>query len=95
MTDGSTILMPRLLVCTLVFGDSLRDAAAAQDRMPPIPADKLTPAQKQAVDEYKKARGGEAVGSVGGADTKSGTDVADQDAERLPALQQHAAAQAE
>jgi hypothetical protein len=27
--------------------------------MPPIPADKLTPAQNKTVDEYKKARGGE------------------------------------
>ena len=31
-------------------------SAAAQDRMPPIPADKLTDAQKKAIDEFKAAR---------------------------------------
>ena len=30
--------------------------AAGQDRMPPIPADKLTDAQKKAIDEFKAAR---------------------------------------
>lgn len=30
--------------------------AAAQDRMPPVPADKLTEAQKKAVEEFKAAR---------------------------------------
>ena len=30
--------------------------AAAQDRMPPIPADKLSAAQKKAVEEFKAAR---------------------------------------
>jgi 4-carboxymuconolactone decarboxylase len=45
-----------------MFGLAFAAAAAAQDRMPPIPADKLTPAQKQAVDEHKKARGGEVSG---------------------------------
>src|ERR1700730_1859862 len=30
--------------------------AWAQDRMPPIPADKMTPAQKKAVAEYKDIR---------------------------------------
>ena len=30
--------------------------AAAQDRMPPIPADKLTAAQKKAIEEFKAAR---------------------------------------
>jgi 4-carboxymuconolactone decarboxylase len=36
--------------------------AAAQDRMPPIPADKLTDAQKQAMKEFKAARGAELSG---------------------------------
>jgi hypothetical protein len=27
--------------------------------MPPVPGDKLTPAQKKTVDEYRKAPGGE------------------------------------
>jgi len=34
----------------------------AQDRMPPIPADKMTPAQKKAVDEYKQLRGQDLTG---------------------------------
>ena len=63
--------------------------------MPPIPADKLTPAQKQAVEDYKKARATEVSGPVGRADTKSGAHVTNQDAERLPALSEHAAAQIE
>ena len=31
-------------------------SAVAQDRMPPIPADKLTEAQKKAIEEFKAAR---------------------------------------
>jgi 4-carboxymuconolactone decarboxylase len=61
MTDGSN-QTPRLVVSTLVFGLAFGIPAAAQDRMPPIPADKMTPAQSQAVDEYKKARGTEVSG---------------------------------
>jgi 4-carboxymuconolactone decarboxylase len=37
-----------------IFGAS--GSAAAQDRMPPIPADKLTDAQKKAIEEFKAAR---------------------------------------
>jgi 4-carboxymuconolactone decarboxylase len=37
-------------------------APAAQDRMPPIPADKLTAAQKKAVEEFKAARSAEVSG---------------------------------
>ena len=37
-------------------------SAAAQDRMPPIPADKLTAAQKKAVEEFKAARSAEISG---------------------------------
>ena len=62
MTCGSNKTMPRLLVCTLVFGLAFGNSPGAQDRMPPIPADKMTPAQKQAVEEYKKVRGTEAGG---------------------------------
>ncbi len=36
--------------------------AVAQDRMPPIAADKLTEAQKKAIDEFKAARGAEVSG---------------------------------
>jgi 4-carboxymuconolactone decarboxylase len=59
MACASTKTIVRLLAGTLVFGFVVPAIAAAQDRMPPIPADKLTPAQKKTVDEYKKARGGE------------------------------------
>jgi 4-carboxymuconolactone decarboxylase len=37
-------------------------AAGAQDRMPPIPADKLTDAQKKAIEEFKAARSAEISG---------------------------------
>ena len=37
------------------FGAS-SGSAAAQDRMPPIPADKLTEAQRKAIEEFKAAR---------------------------------------
>lgn len=36
--------------------------AAAQDRMPPIPADKMTEAQKKAAAEYKTLRGADLTG---------------------------------
>ena len=36
--------------------------AAAQDRMPPIAADKLTDAQKKAIEEFKTARGNDISG---------------------------------
>ena len=38
------------------------EPARATDRMPPIPADKMTDAQKKAVDEFKAARGAELTG---------------------------------
>ena len=59
MACGSTKTIVRLLAVTFVLGLVLGTFASAQDRMPPVPADKLTPAQKKTVDEYKKARGGE------------------------------------
>ena len=59
MTHGSTKTVVRLLAGTFVFGLVFGTFASAQDRMPPIPADKLTPAQKKTVDEYKRARGGD------------------------------------
>ena len=62
MTHGSNHSVPLLLVCPIVFGLAFGIPAGAQDRMPPIPADKLTPAQKQAVEDYKKARATEVSG---------------------------------
>jgi 4-carboxymuconolactone decarboxylase len=43
-----------LIALAAIFGAS--GSAAAQDRMPPIPADKLTEAQKKAIEEFKAAR---------------------------------------
>jgi len=59
MACSRTKTIPRVLAATFVFGLVFGAFASAQDRLPPIPADKLTPAQKKTVDEYKKARGGE------------------------------------
>jgi 4-carboxymuconolactone decarboxylase len=43
-----------LLIVAMVAG--MGASSGAQDRMPPIPADKLTDAQKKAIDEFKSAR---------------------------------------
>ena len=43
-----------LVLVVAVFGAAV--SAGGQDRMPPIPVDKLTNAQKQAIDEFKAAR---------------------------------------
>jgi 4-carboxymuconolactone decarboxylase len=59
MAYGSTKTIGRLLAGTIVFGLVFGASASAQDRLPPVAADKLTPAQKKTVDEYKKVRGGE------------------------------------
>lgn len=47
-------LLMLLIALAAIFGAS--GSAAAQDRMPPIPADKLTDAQKKAIEEFKAAR---------------------------------------
>src|SRR5258706_5636606 len=44
----------------LVLGSAL--TGYAQDRMPPIPPEKMTDAQKKAVDEFKAARNAELSG---------------------------------
>jgi 4-carboxymuconolactone decarboxylase len=44
----------------LLFGAA--GSAAAQERMPPLPADKLTDQQKKAVEEFKTARSGSPTG---------------------------------
>ena len=44
-------------IATLVLLGALVPAAQAQERMPPIPADKMTDAQKKAVADYKAIRG--------------------------------------
>lgn len=51
---------------TLVLASTLGAAPAhAQDRMPPIPAAQLTDAQKQAVKEFRDARGNDPSGPFG------------------------------
>ena len=45
----------RLFVSAVVIV-GMAASSRAQDRMPPIPADKLTAAQKQAIEEFKAAR---------------------------------------
>ncbi len=45
-----------LLVMGVLTMSGSAKAARAQDRMPPIPSDKLTDAQKQAVAEFRAAR---------------------------------------
>jgi len=47
-------LLMLLIALAAIVGAS--GSAAAQDRMPPIPADKLTDAQKKAIEEFKAAR---------------------------------------
>src|ERR1041385_8615895 len=46
----------------LVAGCLIGGPVSAQDRMPPIPADKLSDAQKKAVDEFKTARNADVSG---------------------------------
>lgn len=46
-------MRPLLLTFTLALACA---PAAAQDRMPPIPGDRLTDAQKKAIEEFKAAR---------------------------------------
>jgi len=48
------------IVLVVVAGGSAR--AGAQDRMPPIPPEKLTDAQKKAIDEFKAARSADVTG---------------------------------
>ena len=45
------------LVLMLAVIAAMAAPGAAQDRMPPIPADRLTDAQKKAIEEFKAARG--------------------------------------
>lgn len=51
------------LVAAAVVGAVLHPAAArAQDRLPPIPVERLTPAQQKAVSEFRAARKAEPTG---------------------------------
>lgn len=48
--------MLKLLFPFVVIMVGMAASSSAQDRMPPIPADKLTDAQKKAIEEFKAAR---------------------------------------
>src|SRR6188768_178490 len=48
-------MFTRLIVAFLVIGGAVMQVEA-QDRMPPIPVDRMTDAQKKAVEEFKAAR---------------------------------------
>lgn len=50
-------IISRLAVFAVLLSFSMGTAAEAQHRMPPIPADKMTEAQKKAAAEFEAARG--------------------------------------
>ena len=63
MTARTTVGIPTGVVTVtllMVLGGGV--AARAQDRMPPVPADKMTDAQKKAVADYKMIRGTDLTG---------------------------------
>src|SRR3954468_22297667 len=49
--------MSKLMLQIVLIVAGVATAGRAQDRLPPIPADRLTDAQKQAIAEFKAARG--------------------------------------
>jgi 4-carboxymuconolactone decarboxylase len=49
-------MRPLIVFVILAAVSGAAGRAGAQDRMPPIPADKLTDAQKKAIEEFKAAR---------------------------------------
>jgi 4-carboxymuconolactone decarboxylase len=49
--------MRQIIVSVLIIGLAASTGARAQERMPPIPAEKMTDAQKKAVADYKALRG--------------------------------------
>ena len=55
-------MRPLMLFVALAAAFGAAGSAAAQDRMPPIPADQLTEAQKKAIEEFKAARSAEISG---------------------------------
>jgi 4-carboxymuconolactone decarboxylase len=54
--------MRRLVILTLLIGLATSAGVRAQERMPPIAADKMTDAQKKAVADYKALRGTDMTG---------------------------------
>ena len=51
------LMTSRLALFAVLLSFSLNSSAEAQNRMPPIPTDKLTEAQKKAAAEFEAARG--------------------------------------
>ena len=51
------LITSRLAVFAVLLSFSLNSSAEAQARMPPVPTDKLTEAQKKAAAEFEAARG--------------------------------------
>ena len=47
----------RQIIVSVLIGLAASTGARAQERMPPIPAEKMTDAQKKAVADYKALRG--------------------------------------
>jgi 4-carboxymuconolactone decarboxylase len=47
----------RQIIVSVLIGLAASTGARAQERMPPIPAEKMTDAQKKAVADYKEVRG--------------------------------------
>jgi len=54
--------MHKLVFLLAVMVVGMVASGRAQDRMPPIPADKLTDAQKKAIEEFRAARGADISG---------------------------------
>jgi len=54
--------MKTTIIAIVLGAACLAGVARAQDRMPPIPADRLTAAQRKAIDEFKAARSAEISG---------------------------------
>src|SRR6266576_3722525 len=48
--------MHKLVFMLVVMAVGMAASGGAQDRMPPIPVDKLSEAQKKAIEEFKAAR---------------------------------------
>ena len=48
--------MHKLVFLLVVMVVGMAASSRAQDRMPPIPADRLTDAQEKAIEEFKAAR---------------------------------------
>jgi len=54
--------MRSVVICSILVLLCAATPARAQDRMPPIPADKLTEAQRKAIEEFRAARSAEISG---------------------------------